>query len=129
MTPLRRVLRMIKDGSRAVEDRIDQIVAKLRDHDVEKIILFGSAARGKNDDKSDVDLLIIKRTRKRFLDRLKEVMRILRPDYALDVLVYTPAEFRRMQKEENPFIRQVLRDGIVLYEKPASRGKALAGPG
>ncbi|MEJ5375368.1 MAG: nucleotidyltransferase domain-containing protein [bacterium] len=112
-----------------MEDRINQIVAKLRDHDVEKIVLFGSAARGQSDDKSDVDLLIIKRTRKRFLDRLKEVMRILRPDYSLDVLVYTPSELRKMLKEENPFIQQVMRDGIVLYEKPPSRGKALAGPG
>ncbi len=49
-----------------MEDRINQIIAKLRDHDVEKIVLFGSAARGESDDKSDLDLLIIKRTRKRF---------------------------------------------------------------
>lgn len=109
-----------------VDPRIRQIVKKLEAYEPEKIILFGSAARGENDRTSDVDLLIVKRTRKRFLDRLKEVMEILRPNYAIDVLVYTPSEFRRMQREENPFIGQILKDGVVLYEKPSGGSQALA---
>lgn len=109
-----------------MDPRIRQIVKKLEAYAPEKIILFGSAARGENDRTSDVDLLIVKRTRKRFLDRLKEVMEILRPNYAIDVLVYTPSEFRRMQREENPFIGQILKDGVVLYEKPSGGSQALA---
>lgn len=109
-----------------VNQRIREVVKRLESYDPEKIILFGSAARGENDRTSDIDLLIVKRTRKRFLDRLKEVIEILRPHYAIDVVVYTPSEFRRMQREENPFIEQILKDGVVLYEKPSGGSQALA---
>jgi predicted nucleotidyltransferase len=109
-----------------VEARIAQIVQRLRSYDPEPVVLFGSAARGGGDDWSDVDLVIIQRTRRRFLDRLKEVIALLKPDYALDVLVYTPAEFRRMKPEADPFIEQALKDGVVLCEKPAGRSKAAA---
>jgi len=109
-----------------MESRIQQIARRLRAYDPEKVILFGAAARGDMDQFSDVDLVIIKRTRKRFLDRLKEVIQILQPNYALDVFVYTPAEFTDMQRNGNPFIEQVLKDGVVLYEKPKARGQAVA---
>lgn len=95
-----------------VNQRIREVVKRLESYDPEKIILFGSAARGENDRTSDIDLLIVKRTRKRFLDRLKEVIEILRPHYAI--------------REENPFIEQILKDGVVLYEKPSRGSQALA---
>lgn len=80
---------------------------------VEKILLFGSAARGEQDEASDLDLIIIKQTTERFLRRLVAV-----PDLgvAADVFVYTPEEFARMQAQESPFIPTALRDAIVLYE-------------
>lgn len=80
---------------------------------VEKILLFGSAARGEQDEASDLDLIIIKHTTERFLRRLLAV-----PDLpvAADVFVYTPEEFAEMQAQENPFVLTALRDAIVLYE-------------
>ena len=95
----------------------------------EKIILFGSAARGDADEYSDLDLIVIKVSNKRFVERLVEVTAYLPRDVAADVFVYTPQEFRAMQEEGNPFIEQALKDGIVLYEKSQGNGPSLAGSG
>ena len=86
-------------------------------YEPEKIILFGSAARGDTDEYSDLDLIVIKQSNKRFVERLVEVTAYLPRDTAVDVLVYTPQEFQAMQEEGNPFIQQALSDGIVLYDK------------
>jgi len=36
---------------------------------------------------------------------------------AFDILAYTPVEFERMLKEENPFIKKISREGEVIYER------------
>lgn len=61
----------------------------------DRVILFGSQASGKQKAESDIDLLIVKETAKRPIDRRVEVERIL-ADRAvpIDVLVYTPQELR-----------------------------------
>lgn len=53
---------------------LDRVVRQLKDRcHPERIILFGSLARGKAQPGSDIDLVVIKRIRKRFFDRLREV--------------------------------------------------------
>ena len=95
-----------------------RLVASLQPYAPEKILLFGSCARGEDDTYSDIDIVVIKDTQQRFLDRLATVYEHVSPDYALDVLVYTPSEFAAMSAAGNPFIEQVLREGVVLYEGP-----------
>lgn len=97
--------------------RIEEIVSSLREYDPERIILFGSHARRDADEYSDLDLVVIKETEERFLDRLKRVYEIMQPDFALDILVYTPGEFAHMLEEGNPFLERVLEEGIVIYER------------
>jgi predicted nucleotidyltransferase len=84
---------------------------------VEKIFLFGSQARGDADEYSDLDLIIVKHTDKRFVQRLVEVP--LLPVHA-DVFVYTPEEFERMKENENPFIMSALESAKVIYERSAA---------
>lgn len=81
---------------------------------VEKILLFGSHARGDADEYSDLDLIVIKETNKQFVQRLVEVPPL--PVHA-DVFVYTPEEFERMKEHENPFIMSALRSAKVIYTK------------
>ncbi len=97
--------------------RIRKIVRALRPYDPERVILFGSAARGDADTCSDIDIVVIKETDARFLDRLGTVYQLIQPDFALDALVYTPAEFAQMQAEQNSFIEEVLREGVVVYDR------------
>lgn len=81
----------------------------------EKIILFGSMARGEVGMFSDIDLLVVMPSPLPFVERLAQVYRRVLPRGA-DLFVYTPEEFDRMS-QTNPFIRQALKEGQVLYEK------------
>jgi len=87
----------------------------------EKIILFGSYGTPSRRGDSDIDLLIVKKTDKRFVDRVVELMQLIRSqfgfEYPVEPLVYTPAEFRRAKMTSSLFIRTVLSKGVVLYEK------------
>lgn len=97
--------------------RINKIVRALKPYDPEQVILFGSAARGDADRHSDIDIAIIKETNERFLDRLAQVYQLIQPDFALDALVYTPSEFAAMRARHNPFAEEIVRDGIVVYDR------------
>jgi predicted nucleotidyltransferase len=107
------------------EDWIQSLVAALLRPDVERILLFGSRARGEDDSSSDVDLIIIRDTSASFLQRLAESYQqladaALRLGVDVDLLVYTPEEYRRLLEDENPLITTAHREGKVLYERPPS---------
>jgi len=101
-----------------LEKLVDFIASE---YNPEKIILFGSYGRQRSSETSDIDLLIIKKTNKRFVDRMVELMQLIRSrfgfEYPVEPLVYTPDEFRQATKINSLFIRAVLLKGIVLYEK------------
>ena len=83
-----------------------------------KAVVFGSYARGEADEYSDLDLIIVAKTETPFLERFRDytgIYKIWRK--GLDMLVYTPEELERMQREENPFINHALGEGIVIYEE------------
>lgn len=109
-----------------VRTRVKKIVNALKRYDPEQVILFGSAARGESDPYSDIDIVVIKETPERFLDRLGRVYDLVNPDFALDALVYTPQEFSEMQARENPFVERVLAEGVTIYERPTRRSKTMA---
>lgn len=48
--------------------------------------------------------VIVAETDKRFLDRVKKVMLLLRPRVGVDLLVYTPEEFESLSRER-PFVQ------------------------
>lgn len=95
---------------------LNRILDALREYGAQKIILFGSFARGDYHAMSDLDLLIIKQTSRRFLDRIGDVLMLCDYSIPLEPLVYTPEEIDRMLAEGNTFLETVLREGIVVYE-------------
>lgn len=98
---------------------IQQIIKDLMPYNPEKIILFGSAVKGRMDEHSDIDIIVIKKTKERFLQRLKKVALMLPSrERVADVLVYTPEEFKQMNSDEyNPFFRNIRNEGKIIYEK------------
>ena len=82
----------------------------------QKVLLFGSMAGNETGERSDLDLVIIKETDRRFLDRTKDVMRLLRPRVGVDILVYTPAEFESLSRDRDFVRREIVEKGKVLYE-------------
>ena len=101
-----------------MDPRVARIVNLLKEYSPEKVILFGSQAKNSSDSYSDIDLVVVKKTEKPFLDRVKEALKIIKPSFAIDIIVYTPDEFQQMVSEGNPFLEHVLEEGEVIYEKP-----------
>jgi predicted nucleotidyltransferase len=98
--------------------KLKVIVEALKAYKPEKIILFGSSAKGDTDEYSDIDLVIIKKTQDRFLQRLKKTALLIKEPIPVDLFVYTPEEFTQMLNDENPFAQIVTKEGMVIYEKP-----------
>ncbi len=84
----------------------------------EKVILFGSYAYGSPRPDSDIDLLIIKETPERFIDRWVTVRRVLsdpRRTVSLETLVLTPAEISRRLAIGDQFLSEIMEKGEALY--------------
>jgi predicted nucleotidyltransferase len=86
----------------------------------EKIILFGSYAYGQPEFHSDIDLLVVtnRHRRKSVFERDRLVAKVARPSgVAMDVIVRSPAELAYRLKIGDPFFREVMKKGQVLYER------------
>jgi predicted nucleotidyltransferase len=96
-----------------------QIVEKLvSGYAPQKVILFGSYAYGDPTPDSDIDLLIIKETAERFIDRWVAVRRILSDPkrmVPLETLVLTPQEVSRRLTIGDQFLAEIMERGEVLY--------------
>ncbi len=101
--------------------RIDELREAIRPYAPERVYIFGSVARGEDDELSDLDVVVIKRTAAPFFDRLREVARLLLPASlgAVDILVYTPEEFAEMQRDGNAFACMIAEEGCLIYEGAA----------
>lgn len=99
-----------------IKDLKEKIVAIFKPFNPEKIILFGSMVRDDSDEGSDVDLIIVYHTDKRFMDRLKELYLSWNIRRAVDILAYTPAEFDQMMSESF-FVQDAVKEGEVIYER------------
>lgn len=82
----------------------------------EKIILFGSAAKGNFRTDSDLDFMIVKQTTKNKAERMREVSSLVSRKTPADFLVYTPEEIKRRLAIGDYFVEDVLKEGKVLYE-------------
>jgi len=83
----------------------------------QKIVLFGSRARGHARLHSDYDILVVKRTRLPHHRRTIPVYSALCGLRAeVDVVMYTPHEVREWSTASRAFVTTALREGRVLYE-------------
>ena len=98
-----------------IQAMVEKIVS---DYAPQKVILFGSYAYGTPHRDSDIDLLIIKDTPERFLERWVAVRRILSDPartVPLETLVLTPEEVDRRLAVGDQFVAEILKKGKVLY--------------
>ncbi len=103
--------------SQQIDEIIKRIVVNAQP---EKIILFGSYAKGVPHAASDIDLLIIKDSALPRYKRGREIRKHLRGlKIPIDLIVYTNAEIKRWRKVKTAFINTVLETGRVLYERAA----------
>ena len=103
----------------SLERIADEVVRAFEPLRPERVLLFGSAARGTWDAESDVDVIVVYATEKRFLDRLEELHLLWPLPVAADILAYTPEEFRDMLGW-NAFLQDVVAEGKIIYERPGA---------
>ncbi|MCX6641571.1 MAG: nucleotidyltransferase domain-containing protein [bacterium] len=98
---------------------IDQMVAKISaKFDPEKIILFGSYARGDQTADSDVDLLVIMSFVESHYQKIAEIYGELGAmGISKDILVITPEEVQEFGDVIGTTLRSALREGKVMYER------------
>ena len=84
---------------------------------VEKALIFGSYSRQMESRRSDIDLMIIVETDKRFFDRYDDFDDIYENIRGadIDMLIYTPRELEKIS--HRPFIKKILREGYLIYER------------
>jgi uncharacterized protein len=83
--------------------------------EVTKIILHGSLARGEVRAFSDIDLIVIGNFQQRFIERMQYLRDNLKSSLAVDILAYTPGEFKAM-KSTSGLVQFALKEGQILYE-------------
>lgn len=94
----------------------------------EKIILFGSYAYGEPTLDSDIDLLVIMRSKKRPVERSDEISDLFpRRYFGLDVLARTPREIQEQIRLGDDFMKQITEEGKILYERKKATGGRLGG--
>lgn len=100
-----------------LQEEIDATVSQLVSrYKPEKIILFGSVARGEAGPDSDLDFFVIKKdVPHRGVDRYAEILEKIRYHIASDFIVATPDEVTRRLALGDPFFRDVFTYGKVLY--------------
>lgn len=109
---------MVKD--KRIREIISGLVEKIRnDYKPEKVILYGSFAYGNPDEDSDIDLLIIKETDERPIDRRVRVRQIvdIREPIAFSPFVITPQEVKYCLDRGDQFIKEIMNKGEVLYAR------------
>lgn len=84
----------------------------------EKIMLFGSHAYGKPNQDSDVDLLVVLKSKKRPADRSSMLYKSMRYyPFPMDIIVRTPQEIKRRMGMGDSFYREIVKKGKILYER------------
>jgi len=101
----------------------DETLSKVREPLVNgfapnRIIIFGSQARGTADDRNDVDILVVCSFEGKRRHLMLEMDRALTGlDNAFDVLILTPEEYQRDSRIPGTVGRYAYKEGKVLYEQ------------
>jgi uncharacterized protein len=98
-----------------ISQAVVRIVEKIKP---DRIILFGSQARGSADDRSDVDLLVISRFTGKRREILADLYLTLRNSgFAQDIILMTPEEYESERRIPGTVARPASKEGKVLYER------------
>jgi len=109
----------LAQDARLVDEKvIDYVTRTIVEHfHPERIILFGSQARGDARRDSDLDLCVIMETSGRPVKRSIKVASIFQGRYwPMDIVVYTPREYEEWRQVKGFLIHTIDTEGKVLYD-------------
>ena len=104
-----------------MKDILNQVVRRIAERfRPEKIIVFGSYARGELSRDSDLDLLVVMEVNGSCRRKANEIdLALADRTVPMDVIVVTPAQFDRQKDLVGTIVREAARQGKVLYERAA----------
>lgn len=105
----------------SVEETIAEMVRRIvTQFHPDKIILFGSHARGEAEPDSDVDLLVVMPVEGSKRRKATEIDGALADrTIPVDLIVVTPEEFERARHQIGSVLRPAALEGLVLYDRAA----------
>ena len=108
------------DREEVVEKTRAAVAALARERaEIERVVMFGSMARGDAVPGSDVDLLVaLSESSVPFLDRSVEY----KPEgipVGVDVFAYTEDEMEKMTRDGHMLLKQALSEGVTVYDRRA----------
>ncbi len=88
----------------------------LKEHSARSAWLVGSRARGSAAPESDIDIIIVAPSGRPFVDRFRDYLpAVLAAGVGVDLFVYTPEEFDRLQREGRPFLTHALESARPVH--------------
>lgn len=91
-----------------IPERVEREISIFaKKHAIEKVVLFGSRARGQNTERSDVDIAVYGGDFESFYFDIKEKIHSL--------LIFDVVEADKNASEE--LKKEIERDGVLIYEK------------
>jgi len=109
---------MLAAYMRTVEQLKDRLVSELGDS-IESIVLYGSVAKKKAHENSDIDILLVTRDASKSLyDRISKIRtKIDLDNNTLTALILMSSEeLERFVKLGSPFMKSVAEEGVILYD-------------
>ncbi|RCW30058.1 nucleotidyltransferase domain-containing protein [Marinilabilia salmonicolor] len=114
---------MVDDAK--IESIIQSIIREFKTVGVDKVILFGSWAKGNASENSDIDLIVVApkddissgfREKMNLYLRYNQHIKAFKAEVPIDLIVYTRAGFKKLLEMDSLFVRDILKTGKVLYE-------------
>lgn len=94
------------------------IADRLRDrYGAQRVLVYGSMARGTSTENSDIDLLVVASTTERFYERMGSALAVVRDisrGLPLAPLVMTPEELSVRLARGDQFIQEIVEIGVDL---------------
>ena len=89
----------------------------------EKVILFGSYARGEANVNSDVDIMVVMESDAPWFKRSGPIRSALSEHWIepMDIIVRAPEVFQQRIKQPYTLEHEAIKNGVVLYEKKSIR--------
>ncbi len=97
-----------------IENVVKQITQRFQP---EQIILFGSYAYGQPHPGSDVDMLVVLDTPLKETEQSVRICQEIDYHFGLDLIVRTPATLSKRLALGDPFLREIINQGTILYER------------
>ncbi len=114
------------DRYRAVADEFARRVTDALGDQVDSIVLYGSAARGDAGPESDIDILVVGDDRRRLRDVASKIAFRLDCEgeftFLISLFAIERDDLLNLRRLGSPFIRNVLREGHILYDNDTFAG-------